>query len=54
MITAILIKENIYLGLAYSSEEYIISMAGSMVSCRQTWCWEELRVLQLDWQEAER
>lgn len=47
MITEILIKENVYLGLAYSSEEYIISMAGSMVSCRKTWCWAKSQDLDL-------
>jgi hypothetical protein len=40
MMTTTLIKGNISLGLAYRSEvQSIIIMVGSMVACRQTWCW---------------
>jgi hypothetical protein len=39
MTTATLIKENISLGLAYSSEvQSFIIMVGNMAACRQTWC----------------
>jgi hypothetical protein len=38
------IKENIYVGLAYSSEvPSMIVIVGSMVACRQTWCWRTSR-----------
>ena len=39
MTMTILIKKSIYLGLAYSFGGFIISMAGTMVAHRQTWCW---------------
>ena len=40
MTIATLMKENIELGLAYSSEVWsIIAMVGNTVACQQTWCW---------------
>jgi hypothetical protein len=39
MAKATLLKENISLGLAYSSKvQSIVIMTGSMMACRQTWC----------------
>jgi hypothetical protein len=49
MTKATLIKDNIYLGMAYSSEVYsIIILAGSMAVCRQAWCRRGSRALRLD------